>query len=244
MQGNDASHSPNNAIESTFAMGNAFVRNNCSSSHYGLWLGYSHTAAIVDGNIIDNCTYGIAIEHGQNASIFGNKITRSIRAGVILYTVDSMMFRSNTSRTGRATSPQSRASHSLHKRCPAAICWREMSLRTMMGHPLCLRTQPSLCCTTTSLMATVTSSTCLALARGWRLMSHRATDVTLSEGRGCQETIGGTTKGKTLMAMGLVGLMDVLPNAAGDTSVPFSEGKAMEGLGDPHPLVCMIESGC
>ena len=38
---NDCSSSPNNAIEADFVDDTVMEGNNCSDSHYGMWLGYS-----------------------------------------------------------------------------------------------------------------------------------------------------------------------------------------------------------
>ena len=57
---NDCRYSPNNAIESTFAIGNIFGYNKLDYSNYGLWLGYSHNSNMVIGNQMYQCqTAGI-----------------------------------------------------------------------------------------------------------------------------------------------------------------------------------------
>jgi parallel beta-helix repeat protein len=85
IEDNDCRLSPNNAIESTFARGNIFRRNDCSRSNYGFWMGYSWDNVMED-NIIDSCRMvGIAIEHGHGFVIRNNQIQNN-REGIRLFT--------------------------------------------------------------------------------------------------------------------------------------------------------------
>ncbi len=85
IEDNDCRLSTNNAIESTFARGNIFRRNDCSRSNYGFWMGYSWDNVMED-NIVDSCRMvGIAIEHGHSFIIRGNQISNN-REGIRLFT--------------------------------------------------------------------------------------------------------------------------------------------------------------
>ena len=68
---NDFSFAPANGIEATFSR-NMFVANIAEGNDYGLWGGYSFDSRIV-GNCFANNRYGIAIEHGQQNTIVGNR---------------------------------------------------------------------------------------------------------------------------------------------------------------------------
>ena len=68
---NDFSFAPANGIEATFSR-NTFVANVAEGNDYGLWGGYSFDSRIV-ANCFANNRYGIAIEHGQQNSIIGNR---------------------------------------------------------------------------------------------------------------------------------------------------------------------------
>lgn len=68
---NDFSFAPTNAMEATFSR-NIFVANIAKGSEYGLWGGYSY-ASVVAGNTFGGNRYGIAIEHGQDNDIIGNR---------------------------------------------------------------------------------------------------------------------------------------------------------------------------
>jgi len=68
---NDLSHSPANAIEATFSR-NAFVNNLLIDCWHGVWGGYSYETKIV-GNVFAFNGESIAIEHGQNNVILGNR---------------------------------------------------------------------------------------------------------------------------------------------------------------------------
>lgn len=68
---NDFSYAPTNAMEATFSR-NAFVRNRVAGSDHGLWGGYSFDSKVIDNDFSGN-RIGIAIEHGQNNVISGNR---------------------------------------------------------------------------------------------------------------------------------------------------------------------------
>jgi parallel beta-helix repeat protein len=76
--GNDFSFAPTNAMEATFSR-NAFVANRAEGSEYGLWGGYSYESRIVGNCFADN-RWGIAIEHGQDNVIVGNRFLRDSTA--------------------------------------------------------------------------------------------------------------------------------------------------------------------
>jgi parallel beta-helix repeat protein len=69
--GNDFSFAPANAMEATFSR-NAFVANRAEGSDYGLWGGYSYGSRII-ANCFARNRFGIAIEHGQENVIVGNR---------------------------------------------------------------------------------------------------------------------------------------------------------------------------
>ncbi len=68
---NDFSRAPTNAMEATFSR-NRFLGNRARGSEYGLWGGYSYDSEVSGNDFADNRT-GIAIEHGQNNRITGNR---------------------------------------------------------------------------------------------------------------------------------------------------------------------------
>lgn len=68
---NDVSFAPANGIEATFSR-NVFVANIAEGNDYGLWGGYSFDSRIV-ANCFANNRFGIAIEHGQQNTIVGNR---------------------------------------------------------------------------------------------------------------------------------------------------------------------------
>ncbi len=70
--GNDVSFAAANGIEATFAR-NAFVANRSNGSEYGVWGGYSY-GTLIAGNDLSGNRIGIAIEHGQDDTILGNRI--------------------------------------------------------------------------------------------------------------------------------------------------------------------------
>lgn len=82
---NDCSLSPNNAFEATFSTGNRFEGNIANDSNFGFWLGYS-ARTVVEDNEIRRCRYaGVAIEHGRENRIAGNRLAAN-RVGVWLWT--------------------------------------------------------------------------------------------------------------------------------------------------------------
>ncbi len=74
--GCDCSYSPNNAIEADLCDRNVFIRDNCSYSNYGFWLGLSRWNRVLDCIALNNSTRGMEIEGGQNdifkRNLFGN----------------------------------------------------------------------------------------------------------------------------------------------------------------------------
>jgi parallel beta-helix repeat protein len=68
--GNDFSHAPTNGVEITFSR-NRIQGNYIDECTYGIWGGYSFDTHI-SGNLISNCRTGVAIEHGQNDTIQRN----------------------------------------------------------------------------------------------------------------------------------------------------------------------------
>lgn len=69
--GNDFSFAPTNGMEATFSR-NDFIGNRIEGSDHGLWGGYSFGSRVV-GNCFVRNRIGIAIEHGQDDSIIGNR---------------------------------------------------------------------------------------------------------------------------------------------------------------------------
>lgn len=70
LYGNDFSHAPTNGIEVTFSK-NRIQGNRIEDCTYGIWGGYSYET-MIRGNLITRCTTAIAIEHGQNDTIQQN----------------------------------------------------------------------------------------------------------------------------------------------------------------------------
>ena len=68
---NDFSFAPTNGMEATFSR-NQFIANRVEGSTHGLWGGYSWGSEIV-GNSFARNRVGIAIEHGQDNRIAGNR---------------------------------------------------------------------------------------------------------------------------------------------------------------------------
>ncbi len=68
---NDFSYAPTNAAELTFSR-NRVVGNWLRGSRYGVWGGYSFETEI-RGNCFGRNDYGVAIEHGQDNRIVGNR---------------------------------------------------------------------------------------------------------------------------------------------------------------------------
>lgn len=81
---NDASYSPNNAFEAVFCSGNLFEDNIANYSNYGFWLGYSTNSTVRRNEVRANRFDGIAIEHGQENVIQGNRIEGN-RNGIRLW---------------------------------------------------------------------------------------------------------------------------------------------------------------
>lgn len=71
LYGNDFSEAITNGIEATFST-NQFINNKIEDCWHGVWGGYSYGTKIA-GNRFRNNQVGIAIEHGQNNEIFGNR---------------------------------------------------------------------------------------------------------------------------------------------------------------------------
>jgi parallel beta-helix repeat protein len=68
---NDFSFAPTNSMEATFSR-NHFVSNLAQGSEYGLWGGYSYSS-VVTHNCFRRNRIGVAIEHGQDNRITGNR---------------------------------------------------------------------------------------------------------------------------------------------------------------------------
>ena len=75
LTGNDCSFSPNNAIEVDFSDDTIITNNNCSYSHYGMWLGYSRWCKVAGNICINDSAKAIEIENGQSdtfdCNVFG-----------------------------------------------------------------------------------------------------------------------------------------------------------------------------
>ena len=81
---NDGSHSPNNAFEAVFSVGNVFEDNVADCSNYGFWLGYSRQTVVRGNRIRSNRLDGIAIEHGS-ANVIERNVIEANRNGVRLW---------------------------------------------------------------------------------------------------------------------------------------------------------------
>ena len=68
---NDFSHAPTNGIETTFSR-NVFAKNRVEENWHGVWGGYSYESVYI-GNTFRNNVEAIAIEHGQDNRIIGNR---------------------------------------------------------------------------------------------------------------------------------------------------------------------------
>lgn len=75
--GNDFSYAVANGIEATFSEGNVFAKNRLIGCDYGIWGGYSYNTIMSQNEIADSLTAGIAIEHGHDNWIEGNRISNS-----------------------------------------------------------------------------------------------------------------------------------------------------------------------
>jgi hypothetical protein len=69
--GNDFSHAPTNGIEATFSR-NRFIANRVEDNWHGVWGGYSYESLWLNNHFARNAE-AIAIEHGQNNRISGNR---------------------------------------------------------------------------------------------------------------------------------------------------------------------------
>jgi parallel beta-helix repeat protein len=69
--GNDVSYATANGVEATFSR-NKIIANRAWGSEYGVWAGYSYETEIRGNDFRGNRT-GIAIEHGQDNAIVGNR---------------------------------------------------------------------------------------------------------------------------------------------------------------------------
>ena len=69
--GNDVSYATANGIEATFSR-NKIIANRAHGSEYGVWGGFSYETEISGNDFAGNRT-GIAIEHGQDNTIIGNR---------------------------------------------------------------------------------------------------------------------------------------------------------------------------
>ena len=70
---NDCSFSPNNAIEVDLVDDTVIEGNNCSNSHYGMWLGYSRRCIVRNNICINDTAKAIEIENGQD-DVFENNV--------------------------------------------------------------------------------------------------------------------------------------------------------------------------
>ncbi len=82
---NDGSWAPANAFEATFSYRNIFHQNLANDSGYGFWLGYSCDSQILDNDIRNSRTEGIAIEHGKGNLIERNRMVGNAISGVHLW---------------------------------------------------------------------------------------------------------------------------------------------------------------
>lgn len=70
---NDFSFAPTNGMEATFSR-NDFIGNRIEGSTHGLWGGYSFSSRLI-GNCFANNRIAIAVEHGQDNLVGGNRFT-------------------------------------------------------------------------------------------------------------------------------------------------------------------------
>jgi parallel beta-helix repeat protein len=71
IDGNDVSYATANGVEATFSR-NTIANNRAWGNEYGVWGGYSFATKIA-GNDFTNNRFGVAIEHGQDNVISGNR---------------------------------------------------------------------------------------------------------------------------------------------------------------------------
>ena len=83
-EGNDASHSPNNAFEGVFSTGNIYRGNRANHSNYGFWLGFSSSCTLRDNQIHNNHQAGIAVENGVHFEVLHNDIQRNTH-GILIW---------------------------------------------------------------------------------------------------------------------------------------------------------------
>jgi len=76
--GNDFSWAPANGMEATFSR-NTFVANLLEGNDYGLWGGYSFASKVIGNRFVRN-RIGVAIEHGQDNAIEGNRFDHDTTA--------------------------------------------------------------------------------------------------------------------------------------------------------------------
>jgi parallel beta-helix repeat protein len=81
---NDGALSPNIAFEATFCSGNIFRKNRASDGNYGFWLGFSVNTTVEENTIDRNRRAGVAIEHGHDNRILGNRLHEN-RNGIQLW---------------------------------------------------------------------------------------------------------------------------------------------------------------
>lgn len=80
---NDFSYAPTNGVEVTFSK-NFIINNIINECDNGIWGGYSWNTSIAGNSFFKNKT-AIAIEHGQNISISGNKFNGDVQDGIKLW---------------------------------------------------------------------------------------------------------------------------------------------------------------
>jgi parallel beta-helix repeat protein len=80
--GNDFSCAPTNGVEVTFSR-NRIQGNRIEECTYGIWGGYSYET-VIQGNLIGMCETAIAIEHGQQDTILQNLFDRN-KTGIKLW---------------------------------------------------------------------------------------------------------------------------------------------------------------
>lgn len=83
--GNNFSYAPTNGVEVTFSR-NDILRNTIAECDNGIWGGYSYNSMIEQNNLENNKT-AIAIEHGQQITVYGNIFTHN-KTGVLLWGSD------------------------------------------------------------------------------------------------------------------------------------------------------------
>ncbi|MFQ5414354.1 MAG: nitrous oxide reductase family maturation protein NosD, partial [Phycisphaerae bacterium] len=90
---NDFSYAAANGIEATFSGGNVFSLNTMNECEHGVWAGYSYDTWIV-GGVMEDCTTGVSIEHGQRNVIAGTHILNAT-TGVHLWWDDDPQLRAS-----------------------------------------------------------------------------------------------------------------------------------------------------